>query len=122
MAYSVEAPRNFTPIYRAEVPADQSHWHYNADVEVRLDEPARTVYVEYVGDPAVNNIRIYAHCVPDRAPEPSRVVITHTWSEGDQPRSKQVELSGPGGYEITCAEEPTDESIEIAVPSVVTPR
>ena len=121
MAYAVEAPRGFTPIYRAQVPAGQSHWHYNADIEVRLKEPARTVYVEYVGDPGVNNIRIYAHCVPDRAPEPSRVVITHTWREGDQARSKQVALRGPGSYEIICAGEPTDESIEIAVPSVVTP-
>ena len=99
------------------MPPDQSHWHYNVDREVKLDAPAGAVFVRYVGDPAVNNVRLYAHCLdePRRASAP--LLITHRWTENGEPKSKQVKLAGPGEYEIMTEAEPVDESIEITVPS-----
>jgi hypothetical protein len=117
IAYAVGAPEGFQEIYRADMPTDMEHWHYNAAREVQLEKPAEKLFVRYVGDPAVNNFRIYAHAVDDRPQAPSPVVITHVWSDREGQKSKRFELDGPGGYEVECGPEPVDESIEIAVPS-----
>ena len=117
IAFAVDEPADFQEIYRADVPTYCNHWFYNADPEVKLDEPARTLYVRYVGDPAVNNIRVYAHCVEDAPRGRGAVVITHRWTENGQPKSHRATLDAPGAYEVVAEGEPTDESIEIAVPS-----
>lgn len=117
IAYAVNEPKNFSLIYQAAIPTDQDHWHYNADREVKLDAPAKTVYLRYIGEPGVNNLRIYAHCVDDR-PRPSVPVnVTHVWTENGVRKTQTVTLSKPGTYEVTTDAEPVDESIEIAVPS-----
>ncbi|MHC4718339.1 MAG: hypothetical protein ACYS5V_15310, partial [Planctomycetota bacterium] len=117
MAWAAGEPRRFKPFYKADIPAGQAHWHYNADVEVKLDRPARTVFIEYVGRPAVNNLRIYAHCLEDRPRPATPAVITHTWTEGGRTMSKTVRLEGQGAYEIVADRDPTDVSIEMSVPS-----
>jgi hypothetical protein len=66
-----------------------------------------------VGDPAVNNIRLYAHCLDDPPRAPAPLLVTHRWLENGAPKSKQVKLAGPGEYEIVTEAEPADESIEI---------
>lgn len=116
IAYAAGEPRDFREIYRSSVPPDQAHWHANADVEVKLDEPAKSIFVRYVGDPAVNNYRIYAHCLEDRPRPRGAVRIVHRWTERGEPKVREVALSGPGAYEIVCEEEPEDETVEIAVP------
>jgi len=121
MAYAVDEPKDFKIFYQANVPTDTEHWHYNADREVKLATPARTVYVRYVGEPAVNNIRIYAHCVDDRALPVSPVNITHVWSEGGVRRKRTITMEEPGPYEMLTAGEPVDESIELSVPSDTPP-
>jgi hypothetical protein len=155
IAYAVDGSKNFKEVYRAEVPLDQGHWHYNIDREIRLDKPAKTVYLQYIADPGVNNLRIYAHCLdnsdpPSVSPNPAchpersegsrqraeeilrfaqndkgdgrryrgrKVVITHAWKEDGMPKSKTITLTKPGPYEITTLAEPTDESIELSIPS-----
>lgn len=117
MAWAADEPENFREFYVAQVPAGQNHWHYNADVEVKLDAPARTVFLKYVGDPGVNNLRIFAHCVEEAPQRPSPVQITHAWKENGEPKSQKVSLERPGPYEITTQADPVDESVEIAVPS-----
>jgi hypothetical protein len=115
--YAADEPKGFKGIYRAEVPPDQAHWHYNVDREVRLEAPAHTVFVRYTGDPAVNNIRLYGHCVEDRSQAPAALHVRHTWTENGASKSKSVELAGPGEYEINTGAEPLNESIELSVPS-----
>jgi hypothetical protein len=119
IAYAVDKPQDFREIYRAEVPTDNDHWNYNADREVRLDSPVRTVYVRYVGDPALNNIRIYAHCVDDQPRPASPVRVHHVWREAGVSKSKTFTLREPGPYTITCEQDPEDEAIQLMVPSVV---
>jgi len=118
MAYAVDEPNNFQEIYRADVPADQSHWNYNADHEVKLDRPARAVFVRYHADPGLNNIRLYAHCLDD-PPRKTAIpfIITHHWTENRLPKSKQVTLERPDEYGIITTADPLSESIEFAVPS-----
>jgi hypothetical protein len=117
MEWAADAPSGWKEFYRAQVPAGQNHWHYNADVEVKLDVPARTLFLRYVGDPGVNNLRIYAHCVEEAAPRPSPVRITHAWREKGQLKTKSVLLERPGPYDVTTEDEPVDESVELAIPS-----
>jgi hypothetical protein len=117
MAWSTDRAGPFLEFYRASVPAGQSHWHYNADVEVKLPAPTGAVFIRYTGDPGVNNLRIYAHCVADAPTRRSPVMITHAWREGSLRKTRTVHLDGPGSYEITTDADPVDESVELAVPS-----
>jgi outer membrane protein assembly factor BamB len=82
-----------------------------------LDQPAEAVYVRYVGDPALNNYQVYAHCLDDGRPSAVPVEITHRWTEGSEARSKSVQVRGPGTYEVFTEGDPVDESITISVPS-----
>ncbi len=117
ISYAINVPQNFREIYRAEIPTDQRHWHYNLDRDVRLDQPVRTLYVRYLGDPAVNNIRIYAHCLDDLPRTDRPIVITHAWLENGLSRSKTISLRKPGTYDILTASDPSDQWLRISVPS-----
>ena len=116
LAYKTDDATDFTTYYKANVPKYHDSWHYNADVEVALKAPARTVDIRYVGTPGVNNIRIYAHHVRDVPCKSSPVVITHGWREMGRLKKKTVHLQKPGAYEIVIASEPEDEYVEISVP------
>ncbi len=117
IAYAVEEPKDFKEVYRAAVPTDQGHWHHNADREVRLEKPAKAVYLHCLADPGVNNLRIYAHCLDDSLRRAGKVVITHAWKEDGIAKTKTISLTKPGPYEITTLADPIDESIEISIPS-----
>ncbi|MBI4662545.1 MAG: hypothetical protein HY735_27340 [Verrucomicrobia bacterium] len=121
IGYALNVHGDFREIYRSEIPTDQDHWHYNVDRPVKLDEATRTLYVRYVGDPALNNIRIYAHCLDDRPPASRPVQITHVWSENGARKSKTVTCAGPSAYELDVEGEPVDESITLAVASDLQP-
>lgn len=118
MAYAAEDAEKFQEIYRAEVPADTEHWHYNAHREVRLAQPARQIYVRYVGDPGLNNFHVYAHCLDDARPSAGPVSITYTWRDNGGLKTHTAKLDGPGTFEITAGEHPVCESVDMAVPSV----
>lgn len=117
ISYVADASRDFVEIYRAAIPPDQSHWHYNVDCEVKLPRPAREVYVRYSGEPALNNIRIFAHCLEDRPRASTAVFVTHAWKENGTRKTRQLQVEGE--YEIEAEVEPEDEFIELAVPSSV---
>ena len=117
IGYAVGSPRDFREIYQSEMPTDMGHWHYNASREVRLEEPVEELYVRYFGDPALNNFKIYAHCVEDRARQASPAVVTHTWTENGVERTKSFTLDAADKYEIVAGADPINKSIEIAVPS-----
>lgn len=117
ISYAVGDAAHFREIHRAEIPTDTNHWHYNAHEEVKLDAPADRLFVRYVGDPALNNIRIYAHCLDAGRPSAAPVTVTHAWREGGERRTHRVTLEGQNKYEINVSGEPEDESVELAVPS-----
>jgi hypothetical protein len=119
MALAVEEPTRFTDFYQANVAAGQSHWHYNADRVVKLDVPARRLFLRYTGDPAVNNLRIYTHAVDDERPIASPVVITHGWTEAGELKTFRVTRDLPGAYELVTAGEPTNVFVELSIPSQV---
>jgi hypothetical protein len=119
MAYSVDGQGEFVQIYRSEIPKDQDHWHFNVDQEIRLEQPARAVFIRYVGDPGLNIIRIYAHCLDDRARAPTPVTVTHVWSEDGQRKVRTLTCEPGADYAIETESEPSDEMIALAIPSVL---
>ena len=117
MAYAVGSPSNFQEFYRADIPTDVEHWHYNAQREVRLEKPAETVYIRYTGAPAVNAVRIYAHCLEAKPRRESPIHLTHTWLEAGERKSATKTLDEQGDYSIDVSGQPENEAIELAVPS-----
>ncbi len=123
IATSPEGP--FKTVYDAAgtVPEWNDHWHYAMDREVTLDEPARAVYVRYTGDPGCNAIRIYAHCRDNRPSNTGTVRVTHTYDIGDERFVKSFEVPAAGGsYSIDCPADPTNVSVELAVPHAETAK
>jgi hypothetical protein len=100
---------------------DQEHWHYNADREVKLSTPAPSIYLRDVGDFGVNNLRISAHCVEDKVPTATSVVIKHFWIEKGERHTDTRRLTKRDNYEILCDGEPVNESSELSVPSGTLP-
>ena len=96
ISYATGRGEQFREIYRADVPADTEHWHHNAYREVKLAEPAERLFVRYHGDPALNNVRIYAHCLDDGRRSAGPVRITHVWHENNHRKRKTVTLGEPG--------------------------
>ncbi len=117
IAYALDSPSDFKEIYRADMATDMGHWHYNAAREVQLDKLVRKLFVRFVGKPAVNGFRIYAHCVEDNPRPASPVVVTHVWTDQSGRKTRTIELDGAGEYEIETDRNPVDESVEIAVRS-----
>ena len=124
IGYAVDAPRDFQPIFAdgtgptaIDRPTPQSHWHYNVDREVKLEQPARAVYVRYDGQPALNAYRLIAHCLDDVPAAPTPLRVTHSWTEGGQPREHSQTLDPIAGrYQIQAGPDPVNVSIELSVP------
>ncbi len=118
MAYAVNEPADFHVIYQADVPTYTQHWNYNAAREVVLDTPAKSLFVRYTGDPALNNFAIYAHCLPDRPQVTPPLAVTHTWLEDGKQKQVRKTLDEDGTYEVIVPGLPANVSIELAVKSL----
>lgn len=125
--YAVNVPRNFQPLFvdgpnginSIDRPTAQSHWHYNVDRELKLDQPADAVYVRYDGRPALNSYRLLAHCIDDVPAPGTPLQVTHRWTEDGQPREHSQTLEGnAASYQIQAGAQPINASIELAIPSV----
>jgi len=114
------AELEFKDIYNAQgqIPTWVEHWRYNHDADIRLDEPAETVYVRYFGSPGVNVVRACLHCTPPRPHDPA-VKITHAYELDGKPAEKTVEMSAPGQYAIDCPGEKVENVfVRIEKPSI----
>jgi len=116
IAYAPGSPDGFIEIYRAEVPTWVSHWRYNWDGDVILDEPVKEVYVRFVGDPGLNTVRACLHVLPDERPAQGMQVV-HEYQVGTKQVTQVIDLKETGSYRIDCSEEPESISIRMAVPS-----
>ena len=67
--------------------------------------------MRYVGDPALNEIRIRAHCLDEAKPPPEDVTIVHAGREGGEARTRKVTVRGPSEYDVECAGDPEDDFI-----------
>ena len=116
IAYAVGEPKEFTEVYKAEVPAWVNHWRYNYDTDVRLEKPAEIVYVRYTGKPGVSVLRACLHVLPGEKHDPA-VALTHGYRVGDKTIEKTVEMKAPGEYTIDCDGDVENVFVRIAKPS-----
>jgi hypothetical protein len=116
IAYAVGEPRDFKEIYRSVVPTWVSHWRYNWDTDIRLDQPAEVIYVKFHGDPGLNTMRACLHLIPQDSPS-AGIRITHTYDIDGRRFEKTVDLAEPAAYTVSCDGVPENISVTIAVPS-----
>jgi hypothetical protein len=116
IAYAVGAPSDFQEVYRSTVPTWVSHWRYNWDTDIRLDQPAEVVYVKFHGDPGLNTMRACLHLLPQDPPD-TRIRVTHTYDLDGRRHERTVDLGEPGAYVVSCAGDPQNVSVVLAVPS-----
>jgi hypothetical protein len=124
IAYAVGEPKDFKEVYRSSVPTWVSHWRYNWDTDIRLDQPAEAVYVKFRGDPGLNAMRACLHLLPKEPPRSAAarwastsVRITHTYDIDGRRYEKTVGLAAPGAYTVSCDGNPENISVTAAVPS-----
>ncbi|MEW6750452.1 MAG: hypothetical protein AB1505_05675 [Candidatus Latescibacterota bacterium] len=103
------------PVCQPRVPEWADHWHYGMDGDVVLPRPAETVYLKYVGDPGLNQVWIYAHCL-EGAPQ-SPVRVTHGYEVAGQSREDAFVFTEAADYEIHCPAEPANHFLRFAVDS-----
>ncbi|MBM4039088.1 MAG: hypothetical protein FJ290_11310 [Planctomycetes bacterium] len=94
-------PKDFTEVYKADVPTWVQHWRYNYDTDMRLDKPADVVFARFTGRPGVNVIRACLHVTP-AVPHDPAVTITHGYQVGERLVEKAVQMKSPGDYTIDC--------------------
>ncbi len=116
IAYAIEEPSGFREIHKAAVPEWTSHWRYNWDSDVILDEPAKKVYVRFTGDPAVNVMRACLHLLHDRAVHKT-IHVEHAYRIGDEVIKKNFNFEESQEYIIRCEGEPENEYIRMSAPS-----
>jgi hypothetical protein len=116
IAYAVDEPANFQEVYKANVPTWVNHWRYQWDEDVRLEKPAKSVFVRYTGNPGVNVIRATVHLTP-RKPPHKNIQVTHAYQVGGELIEKVFELKNPGEYTVNVEGEPKNTYIRLAVPS-----
>lgn len=117
IAWAAGEPRDFTEVYRSQVPTWAGHWRYNRDLDIRLGEPADVVYVRYTGNPGVSVLRACLHVIPPAAHDPA-VRITHGYLLDGRPTERAVEMRGPGAYAIDCEGEVENVFVRIDKPSI----
>jgi hypothetical protein len=116
ISYAVGEPSDFKEVYHSAVPTWVSHWRYNWDTDIRLDQPAEMVYVKFHGDPGLNTMRACLHLLPQDPPS-TGIRVTHTYDIEGRRHEKTVDLAEPGVYTISCDGNPENVSVTMAVPS-----
>ncbi|MFW6161565.1 MAG: hypothetical protein ACODAJ_02280, partial [Planctomycetota bacterium] len=116
IAYAVGEPKEFKEVYKADVPTWVNHWRYQWDEDVRLERPAKTVFVKYTGKPAVNVLRATVHLTPETKSD-TAIRITHGYKLGGKLVEEVVDMKQPGDYTVEVNGEPENVFIRMAVPS-----
>ena len=101
IGYAVGKPTGFQTVLQPNVPTWVGHWRTNLDTDIRPPEPAKVVYVRYVGKPGLNVVRACLHVLPRVKGDPA-VRITHGYKLDGHATEKSVNMTIPGDYTIDC--------------------
>lgn len=117
IAYAAGKPESFVEIYRSRIPTWVNHWRYQWDQDVRLEAPAKVVFVKYTGNPGLNVIRATLHLKGPEAPA-SGLEITHGYKLNGVLAEQRVEMAKPGDYSVRLEGTPENAFIRMRVASV----
>jgi hypothetical protein len=117
---ALDEPKDFRPVWQAEVPEWVDHWYFRGNQEVKLDRPAKVVYVRI--EPTYGLLNMAFHLHVSKLGTPSNVTqsvtVTHKFRVNAADKTVTRELSKPGPYTVTCDGEPENISITLLAPSV----
>jgi len=115
--YSLRPGTGWKLLREETPPTWDEHWYYNMEAELRLERPAKSVWVRLDPVTAANGLRVYAHCEPERAQQGGPVTVTHAYRVGGKLKTQSFRFSSPREYQIHCEGEPENVYVRIAVPS-----
>ena len=87
------------------------------DEDVVLPNAVATVWLKYVGAPGVNQIWVYAHCLPRELPDAARLRVTQAYTVNGEPVERTFEFTGEQEYDIDCPGAVENNFIRFALPS-----
>ena len=102
---------------KAKVPDWAAHWHYGMDEDVVLPNAVAAVWLKYAGDPGVNQIWVYAHCLPRALPDAATLRVTQAYTINGEPVERTFEFTGKQEYDIDCPGAVENSFIRFALPS-----
>ncbi|MBW7997882.1 MAG: hypothetical protein FVQ81_15195 [Candidatus Glassbacteria bacterium] len=116
--YSTTGPQGpWKSVAKSKVPQWVAHWHYGMDEDVVLASAAEKIWLKYVGNPGVNQIWVYAHCLPNKGAA-QNAELTHGYRIGGELLEKKFTFDGPGEYTVNCPEEPENVYLDLYNPSL----
>lgn len=115
LGVAINRPTGFVAQDLPDFPADHSHWHYQVLRDVRLGQPADTVYLQLEGRPALNAFRVVAHCALRETRPASRLQVTHRWREAGIEKESARELDEGSTYRFAAGDQVENVSVEYSV-------
>ncbi|MFC1716396.1 hypothetical protein ACFL6S_22180 [Candidatus Poribacteria bacterium] len=115
--YALDDSNEWKPAHIANIPTWHGHWHYAHDNEFVFQNPVEKLRVRYVGQPAVNGVRVNIHSLEPGEDPGKNTIVTHGFRMGGKLHEERFEFDGPGDYSIDCPETPEDMLIKLEVPS-----
>lgn len=122
LGLATDRPAGFVAQDLPRLPGDHNHWHYQFLSDVRLDQPAETVYLQLEGRPALNAYRIVAHCIPRETQPASRLQVTHRWREAGVEKESAHELEEGANYQVVAGDQIENVAVEYRVAGGRPPR
>ncbi len=86
------------------------------------DEPVASLYCRMEGKPALNQLRLTAHCVDQDRNASSPWRITHRWTANNDKREHTVDVKEQSSYTVPVTDAMlSDQSVEFVVPGSLAP-
>ncbi len=106
------SPQGFQPLELGRIAAE-------IDTTYVPDAPVPAVFYRVDARPALNQLRMTAHCVRGEPLPPSPWRITHRWTSGGEAREQTVDGAQQEAYSVKVDGVPESQSMEFAVPGTL---
>lgn len=104
------SPQNFQPIEMGRLAVEM-------DTVYVPDAPVPAVFCRVEGRPALNHLRVTAHCLDADRDAASPWQIIHRWTANSEPHTYTVDVRDQKTYAVTVGDAPAaDQSVEFVVP------
>ena len=116
--YSTSGPEGpWKPVVTSDVPDWVLHWHYGMDEDIVLDQPAESVYFKYIGDPGLNQVWVYGHCLGREVDNSAAVEITYGVEENGEMKEVTNSFADKAEFTIDSGNEPDSKYFRLSLPS-----
>ena len=122
-AYLAPSPDGpWEPIFHNPVLPHPRRWHFSAQGERALAAGAKTAYVKFVAKAGMNNAKVRAAWLDERAAQATPLEITHIWEEASgccKSHAERIEsVEKPYEYELSCGRSPELRSLVMRAGSI----